>query len=193
MLIKEGRQALFFLMSSQMMNSVGKHTYFGENQHVRRWVTNGELHIGSYCSIADNVTYFLGGNHHTEWVTTYPLSKIRNLPEGPYGPVDSTKGDIVIGNDVWIGSHATIMSGVRVGDGAVIGAHSLVTKDVPPYTIVGGNPAKILKTRFDASTVTRLQKASWWNLEDSQIVKLAPLLESPNIDLFLSTVESLNV
>lgn len=106
-----------------------------------------KLKIGKFCSISDEVTIVLGGNHRYDWVTTYPFSALyKEWPEasGIIGH-PASKGDIVIGNDVWIGFGSIILSGVKIGDGAVIGAGSVVTKDVLPYTIAGGNPAVEIK------------------------------------------------
>ena len=152
---------------------VGRHTYGHEQIAVRHWGEPADLSIGSFCSIADRVEVFLGGNHRVDWVTTYPFpafpehwESARDIPGHP-----ATNGDVVIGNDVWIGSNATIMSGVTVGDGAVIAANSCVTQDVAPYAIVGGNPARLLRSRFDPATVRRLLAIRWWEWSDERIAE----------------------
>jgi acetyltransferase-like isoleucine patch superfamily enzyme len=160
-----------------------QHTYGVKNIRVRDWGEGADVLIGAFCSIADNVEVFLGGNHRTDWVTTYPFGHINTeiFPwHGKGHP--ATKGDVVIGNDVWIGSGATIFSGVNIGDGAVISAKSVVVKDVPPYAIVGGNPAKVLKLRFTEDQIQRLLQNPWWNLPDSRIKELIPLLCSDNVE-----------
>ena len=138
---------------------------------VLHWGEDANLIIGKFCSIADNVTIFLGGNHRVDWITTYPFNKLNN--EFPTATDilghPSTKGNVIIGNDVWIGHDSTIMSGVKVGDGAVIGACSVVTKDVKPYEIVAGNPAKVLRKRFDDEIITQLVEIEWWNWPISRI------------------------
>jgi hypothetical protein len=100
-----------------------------------------------------------------------------------------SKGDVVIGNDVWIGTEAVIMSGVTIGDGAVIGARAVVAKDVPPYSIAVGNPARVVKTRFDQKTVNRLLTIKWWDWDEATIEAHMPLLLSGNMELFLTRAE----
>jgi virginiamycin A acetyltransferase len=113
---------------------------------------NVKLKIGNYCSIGDGVGILLNDSHRPDWITTYPFSNVLGeFREVPGLPV--SKGDITIGNDVWIGRNVLILSGVNIGDGAVVGAGSIVTKDVPPYTIVVGNPAHFVKKRFEQETI----------------------------------------
>jgi NDP-sugar pyrophosphorylase family protein len=100
-----------------------------------------------------------------------------------------TKGDVIIGNDVWIGAEAIIMSGVNIGDGAVIGARTVVTKDVPAYAISAGNPARVVKMRFDDKTTSRLLKLRWWDWDDAKIERYLPLMLSTEIEVFLKVAE----
>ena len=160
-----------------------RYTYGQDNLHIRSWGEGAKFHIGSFCSIADRVTLFLGGNHRTDWATTYPFGHIHadKFPHDGQGH-PATKGDINIGNDVWLGSGCTIMSGVTIGDGAVVSSSAVVTKDVPPYTVVAGNPAKVVKQRFTDKQVEQLLKNPWWERSDQEIQELIPLLCSPNID-----------
>lgn len=151
---------------------------------------NGDhLYIGKFCSIATGVNFNLGGtgNHISKWISTYPFSKIFEKGNNGYFP----KGDTIIGNDVWIGTEAIIMPGIKVGDGAIIGARSVVTKDIPPYSIAIGAPAKIIKKRFPDETIKKLLLSKWWNLKKTEIIKLIPLLTSSQVDQFLKKIEEI--
>jgi acetyltransferase-like isoleucine patch superfamily enzyme len=166
--------------------TVGKYTYGHDNIRAV-WRGKNKINIGKYCSIAANCTIFLGGDHRTDWITTYPFGHIHRKVftnfNGEGHP--STKGDVNIGNDVWIGSSVTIMSGVTIGDGAVVAANSHIVKDVPPYAIVGGNPGRVLKYRFDEHQIEQLLQIQWWNWTDVKINENLPLLCSGDIDNFI--------
>jgi acetyltransferase-like isoleucine patch superfamily enzyme len=144
------------------------------------------LKIGRFCSISENVTVHLGLNHPTHRVTTYPFKAfLDDWPEAEpltgshFGP--QSKGDVVIGNDVWIGYGAMILSGVTIGDGAVIGAGAVVTKDVEPYAIVAGNPARLIRKRFDEQTIARLLEVRWWEWPADKIRRNLEVICSPNL------------
>jgi acetyltransferase-like isoleucine patch superfamily enzyme len=160
--------------------TVGRYTYGLEKLTIHQWGEGAALKIGSFCSIASSVTIYLGGNHRVDWVSTYPFGHVfaeeLGLPAVEGHP--STNGDVVIGNDVWIGKGATIMSGVTIGNGAVISANSHVIKDVAPYEIVGGNPAKSVKRRFDDEVIDLLEQLAWWDQPLPRIKQLFPLLVS---------------
>lgn len=142
------------------------------------------LKIGAFCSIGGRVQILLGGHHRTDWVTTYPLSYY--LPQISHsGRYDYTRGDVVIGNDVWLCDGCTILSGVTVGDGAVVAANAHVFRDVPPYAIVGGNPASIIGYRFPETIREELQAIAWWNWSEEQIVAAGDKLCSDNIQDFI--------
>jgi acetyltransferase-like isoleucine patch superfamily enzyme len=151
---------------------------------IKSWNDETKLIIGKFCSIAENVTFMLGGEHKTDWVTTYPFNALMSSFSHIKGH-PATKGDITVGNDVWIAQGARIMSGVTVGDGAVIGAGAVVTKDVPPYAIVGGVPAKVIKYRFDKKKIKFLLKMRWWDLSDELLVSAVEILQSKNIDALI--------
>lgn len=127
-----------------------------------------KITIGNFCSIARNLTIQEFFHDHSK-LTTYYIGK-NIFKENPKNEIIS-KGSVIIGNDVWIGVNVTIMSGVKIGDGSVIGAGSIVTKDVPPYAIVGGNPAKVLKYRFSEERIEQLLKLQWWYWTKEKIVK----------------------
>lgn len=144
--------------------TVGNRTYGRLN--VVMYDMDSELDIGHYVSIADNVTFILGSEHYLNHISTFPF-RVLVLKEDcseAYG-----KGNITIGDDVWIGYGATVMSGVNVGQGAVIGAGALVTKDVPPYSIVAGDPAKIIRYRFDEKMILKLSKIDYSKLSEDMI------------------------
>jgi acetyltransferase-like isoleucine patch superfamily enzyme len=151
---------------------------------VVSWGEGTTLTIGRFCSIAPTLTVLLGGEHRTDWITTYPFPEVFDDARGISGHV-RTKGDVVIGHDVWIGDNVIILSGVRVGNGAVIGARSVVVKDVPPYAVISGNPAELLYYRFSASQVAALERIAWWNWPLERIKALLPTLLSGDVDGFI--------
>jgi acetyltransferase-like isoleucine patch superfamily enzyme len=145
-----------------------------------------KVRIGAFCSIATGVILTPGGNHRVDWVTTFPLRIKLGLPGAYTDGHPAAKGDIVIGNDVWIGRGAKVMSGVTVGDGAVIAAWSVVTHDVDPYAIVGGVPARPIRARFPPPTVDALLRIAWWNWPDELIAERVDLLCDPDVDAFVA-------
>lgn len=169
------------------MRYVGKYTYGTQNLKIWFDNPNANLIIGSFCSLANNINIYMGGNHRVDWVTTFPFGHIFRdvFPscDGVGHPI--SKGDVVIGNDVWVGANSVLMSGVTIGDGAVIANNSLVAKDVEPYSIVGGNPAKHIRYRFSTKQIEDLLQIQWWTWEDDKINKFSPLLCNTNIDYFI--------
>ena len=163
---------------------------FEKNNVLYHYPVNGDkLRIGSFCSIACGAKFlFTGANHTLGSLSTYPFPiffeewglDVKNIRQAW-----DNKGDIVIGNDVWIGYEAVILSGVTIGDGAVIGARAVVTKDVPPYTIVGGVPAKPIRRRFDDETAEKLRRISWWDWDEEKIKRSIADIQSGNLEALL--------
>lgn len=159
---------------------IGDFTY-AYDVRIINWNEGSKVHIGKFCSIADGVKILTGGEHHTDWCTTYPFNvKLMGLCDNPEIHA-RTKGDVLIGNDVWIGMDAKILSGVRIGDGAVIGAGAVVTKNVRPYEIVGGVPAKRIRFRLCTDEIQTLMMLKWWDWSVEKIAEALPLLVSKNI------------
>lgn len=172
--------------------SIGDHSY--GRPKVRFAASDAKLTIGRFCSIADGVEILLGGNHRVEWVSTFPFPAFPERWPGAGQPLTSyqpTRGDVRIGSDVWVGSGALIFSGVTIGHGAVIAARACVTRDVPPYGIVAGNPAALVRFRFPEGLVAALLESAWWDLSDSEVAGLVPLIASPRVEDLVAAVRRL--
>lgn len=160
---------------------------FETNNVLYHYPINGDrLEIGKFCSIACGAKFiFTSANHTMGSLSTYPFPLFFEewgLPISEVTTAWDNKGDIVVGNDVWIGYEAVIMSGVHIGDGAIIGTRAVVTKDVEPYTIVGGVPAKPIRKRFDGETVEKLLKLRWWDLPSDVLKKVLPEIRGGDVD-----------
>lgn len=175
---------------------VGDYTYYDDFENVENFEKNVKYHfdfvgdrliIGKFCMIASDVTFIMNGaNHLSKSVSSYPFAVFgkgwESAMDGKNYPV---KGDTIIGNDVWIGFNATIMPGVKIGDGAIIASNSTVVKDVAPYSIVGGNPAEVIKKRFTESEVELLLELEWWNWPIEKITKNIQDLTSGNVSALI--------
>ena len=168
---------------------VGDFTYFSDvffERHVthRYEYYPDKLIIGKFCQIAAGVNFVMSGaNHQMNAVTTYPFYIMEGWDQ-PVPPLTEMpiKGDTIVGNDVWIGENATILPGVNIGDGAIIGMNSVVTKDVEPYTIVGGNPARVIRKRFDNELIALLLQSKWWDKSIEEINDLIPILTNGDLN-----------
>lgn len=167
---------------------VGDFTYIADSQfeshvtHLYEW--NGDkLIIGKFCQIASGVEFVMNGaNHQMNAVSTFPFYTLEGWDMEPPKKSDlPLKGDTVIGNDVWIGQNAVVLPGVQIGDGAIIGANSVVGSNVAPYTIVVGNPAKVLRRRFDDEMIELLLQFKWWDRSIEEINSLIPILTDSNL------------
>lgn len=161
--------------------SVGRFTY--GNPQFMLWGDAEHISIGSFCSIANEVAIFGGGEHRFDWVTTFPLRMAFGDPLAGEDGHPTSKGQTKIGNDVWIAARATVLSGVTIGDGAVIGAGAVVATDVPPYAIVAGNPARIIRYRFKPNEIRSLLEIRWWEWDIEKIKKNIPSLCSTILDV----------
>lgn len=157
---------------------VDRYTYDIGDAEILTYGAGTTMHIGRYCSLAMGITFVMGGNHRHDWMTTYPFGHKYTEHLGGEGIVGhpASKGDIVIGNDVWIAHGAKIMSGVKIADGAVIATNALIIKDVKPYEIVGGNPQRHIGFRFEPEIIALLLELSWWTLPVEFVREIAPAL-----------------
>lgn len=173
---------------------VGRYSYYSGYYHghgfdeCARFLLPEEgvdkLVIGSFCSIGSGAAFIMAGNqgHRRDWISTFPFYWMPEIDafEGARNGFEPA-GDTVIGNDVWIGTEAIVMPGVKIGHGAVIGTRALVTKDVEPYAIVGGNPSKTLRMRFVEADIARLLELRWWDWSDDELKAAMPLLTDGDI------------
>lgn len=165
-------------------------SYYDRDVEIISWSDKYKVLIGKYCSIGRNTCFFLHADHRKDWITTSsqlwgPVTpSIARMHMGMGHP--TCEGNIIIKNDVWIGAKSTIMSGVTIHNGAVIGACSVVTKDVEPYSIVVGNPSRLIGYRFQESTIQKLLDIAWWDWPETKIQEEAKLMWSNNIFGFIN-------
>lgn len=184
---------------------VGDYTYYDDPVDPTGFETNNilfnypefgdNLIIGKFCSIASGTKFIMGpANHRISSVTTYPFHVFgglwsENTPEHlsqlPF------KGDIIVGNDVWFGRECVVMPGVKIGDGAIVAAYSVVTKDIEPYSVVGGNPARLIKKRFGDELIELLLRLKWWDFEPEALAEILPLLCDPDLDYVTTQIKQM--
>jgi acetyltransferase-like isoleucine patch superfamily enzyme len=165
-----------------MSLSLGEHSYKGDVRILCWTKKDIVINVGKFCSLATNIKFVIDGNHYSDRFSTFPFREVlgwNEVPPGNYG-----KEIPSVGNDVWIASDVTIYSGVIIGDGAIIAGQSVVTKSVPPYAIVGGNPAKIIRYRFTSEIIEILIKYKWWDLP-LDIIKNKLAIHYGDIDMFV--------
>ncbi|NEQ78425.1 MAG: CatB-related O-acetyltransferase [Okeania sp. SIO2C9] len=177
---------------------VGDYTYYDDFENPENFERNvlynfdfieDQLIIGKFCSIASNVKFIMnGGNHRTDWLTNYPFPVFGEGWEKAMPDSWPDKGNTVISNDVWIGYGAIIMPGIQVGDGAIIATNSVVTKNVQPYSIVGGNPAKEIRKRFEEAIIKELLEIKWWDWEIEKITRNLQAICGSDINELRETV-----
>lgn len=172
---------------------VGDYTYYDDFENVENFEKNVKYHfdfvgdkliIGKFCMIASGVKFIMNGaNHLTESISSFPFAIFgKDWKDAMNGKSYPTKGDTIIGNDVWIGHNVTIMPGIKIGDGAIIATNATVTKNIEPYSIVGGNPATLIKKRFSEQQIKRLLDTQWWNWDIEKITKNVHHLTDKNIE-----------
>ncbi|MDE3740905.1 CatB-related O-acetyltransferase [Maribacter polysaccharolyticus] len=179
--------------------SVGDYTYYDDFESVGNFEKNVKYHfdfvgdkliIGKFCMIASGVTFIMNGaNHLSEAISSYPFAIFGgDWKDAMAGKSYPSKGDTVIGNDVWIGYNATIMPGIQIGDGAIIASNATVTKNVEPYSIVGGNAATLIRKRFTASEIEALLQLKWWDWPIGKITRYASTLTGNRIQELLKSI-----
>ena len=199
---KKKRHSNYFLTDSlkdeinKNLAIVGKWSYSTSPLKIYRW-NDSKIYIGNFCSIGPEVKIIIGGRHRIDWVSTAQINagtfnfNDNFLKAQKIKDFKNSIEDLHIENDVWIGAFSIIYSGVKLGNGSVVAAGSVVTKDVDPYTVVGGNPAKFVKKRFTTKQINFLNSSKWWELDDKLIDTLSKYLLNENVDLFIKKFKTL--
>lgn len=183
---------------------IGDYTYYDDNTGAERFEEHVTHHyafigdrliIGKFCAIAKGVEFVMNGaNHRMSCATTYPFYIMGGDWGGMIAPVKSElpfKGDTVVDNDVWIGQNVTIMPGVHIGNGAIIGANTTVASDIPAYSVAVGNPAQVVSKRFDDETISMLEKLCWWDKPIEEIDELIPVITTPDIEKLKNSLRTI--
>ena len=199
---KKKRHSNYFLTDSlkdeinKNLAIVGKWSYSTSPLKIYRW-NDSKIYIGNFCSIGPEVKIIIGGRHRIDWVSTAQINAGTFNFNDTFFKAQKIKDfknsieDLHIENDVWIGAFSIIYSGVKLGNGSVVAAGSVVTKDVDPYTVVGGNPAKFIKKRFTTKQINFLNSSKWWELDDKKIDTLSKYLLNENVELFIKKFKTL--
>lgn len=165
--------------------SIGPHSY-GAPIVQNYPGDTGKVIIGSFAAIAEGVEMWTGGNHPTDWVSHYPFRIMFQLPGALTDGNPTGKGNVVVGSDVWVGRGARVLSGVHIGHGAVVGAYAVVAKDVRPYAIVVGNPAREVRRRFTDDQVNALLEIAWWDWPIEKVMEAVPWMSNADVDGFIA-------
>lgn len=164
---------------------MGNMSYYAPNV-VKYAGDTGRVIIGNFASVAPDADFYVGGLHRTEWVSQYGLRAMLDLPGAHEDGFTHGRGDIVVGSDTWVTNGCTVMSGVTIGDGAVVGTKAVVAKDVRPYAIVVGNPAREIRRRFSDEQVEALLRIRWWDWPTEKVKRHVELISSPEVDAFIA-------
>lgn len=181
------KEDYIFSRSKKFINSWGVFSY--GTPRVACFDGVSKLTVGKYCSFADKVSILLGSNHKLNCVTTYPYCKIDNTK---ILQDTNERGNVTIGNDVWVGYGATIIGEVKIGDGAIIGAGAVVVKDIPPYAVAVGVPAKVVKYRFTEKEIEELLKIKWWDFDFEKIKNISNDLYGKDVNNFIEKYKNKN-
>jgi acetyltransferase-like isoleucine patch superfamily enzyme len=171
--------------------NIGRHTYGYDEATFRIFMPGARIDVGAFCSIGPDVRVLAGSEHVTTRASTFPFEALLFDPQGGNAGEAIDKGVTTIGNDVWVGLGATVLSGVVVGDGAVIGAGAVISKAVAPYAVVAGNPAQVIRFRFDAKTRRRLLSLRWWDWTDDEVRALRHSFKA-DVEAFLNEAERMH-
>ncbi len=164
---------------------MGNMSYYAPNV-VKYAGDTGRVLIGNFASVAPDADFYVGGLHRTEWVSQYGLRAMLGLPGAGEDGFTHGRGDIVVGSDTWVTNGVTVMSGVTIGDGAVVGTKAVVARDVRPYAVVVGNPAREIRRRFSDEQVDALLRIRWWDWPTEKVSQHIELLCGPDVDAFIA-------